>query len=189
MITIQDAEKIVKETLSEKRYFHSVCVMKRCEEYAKMLGANVEDAKLIGILHDIAKEMPKEEKVKYCEENGIEIDEVEREHITLLHGKIAAHISKHQYGLNDELADAIKYHTTGRKDMTVLDKILYVADTTGEDRHYDNTEFFYKLSKEDFDKALIEILKFTIKDRLNENKLVHMQSIEAYNDLVFKFNK
>lgn len=186
MITVDEANKLVKGILSEKRYYHSVCVMERCAEYAEMLGLNVEDAKIIGLMHDLAKEMPKEDKVKYCEENKIEIDDIERYHINLLHGKIAAHISKTKYGLRDELADAIRYHTTGRKNMTLWDKILYVADTTGIDRDYSNTEYFYNLSKENFVKALIEILKYTINDRLQEGKFIHMLSVEAYNDLVLK---
>lgn len=186
MITVDEANELVKGILSEKRYYHSVCVMERCAEYAEMLGLNVEDAKIIGLMHDLAKEMSKEEKKEYCEENGIEIDDVERQHLTLLHGKIAAHICKTKYGLSDELADAIKYHTTGRKNMTIWEKVLYVADTTGKDRNYSNTEYFYNLSKENLDKALIEILKFVINDRLEEGKMIHMYSVEAYNDLVLK---
>lgn len=186
MITVDEANELVKCNLSEKRYYHSVCVMERCAEYAKIYGLDIENAKVIGLLHDLAKEMSKEEKKKYCEENGIEIDDVEKEHLTLLHGKIAAHICKTKYGLNDELSDAIKYHTTGRKEMTIWDKILYIADATGKDRKYDNTEYLYNLAKANIDKALIEILKFTINDRLNESKLIHMSSVEAYNDLILK---
>ena len=70
--------------------------------------------------------------------------------------------------------------------MTIWEKVLYVADTTGKDRNYSNTEYFYNLSKENLDKALIEILKFVINDRLEEGKMIHMYSVEAYNDLVLK---
>lgn len=188
MITEQEANELIKSVLSEKRYFHSVCVMERCEEYAKDFGLDVNDAKIIGLLHDIAKEMPKEDKIKYCRENNLSINNVEEKHVTLLHGKIAAHMAKTKYRLRDELADAIEYHTTGRKNMTIWDKILYVADTTGRDRKYSNTEYFYKLSKENFDKCIIEILLFSIKDRIEERKMIHVDSIDALNDLLLKEN-
>ena len=68
MITVEEANKVIKNCLSEKRYNHSVCVMERCIEYAKIYGLDETKASLMGLLHDMAKEMPKEEKVKYCEE-------------------------------------------------------------------------------------------------------------------------
>lgn len=186
MISEKEANELVKSILSEKRYYHSVCVMERCEEYAKDFGLDINDARIIGLLHDIAKEMPKEEKVAYCKENNLSINEVEEKHITLLHGKIAAHMAKNIYGLRDELADAIEFHTTGRDNMTIWDKILYVADTTGKDRNYSNTEYFYKLSKENFDKCIIEILLFSIKDRIDDRKMIHVDSINALNFLLSK---
>lgn len=70
--------------------------------------------------------------------------------------------------------------------MTIWDKILYAADATGKDRHYDNTEFLYNLAKEDIDKCVIEILKVSIIDRFEERKLIHLDSIEAFNDLILK---
>ena len=130
--------------------------------------------------------MPKEEKVKFCEEHGLEINEIEQKHITLLHAKIAAHIAKTEYELSDDICDAIKYHTTGRKNMTIWDKILYAADATGKDRHYDNTEFLYNLAKENIDKCVIEILKVSTIDRFEEEKLVHLESVKAFNDLLIK---
>lgn len=186
MITVEEANKVIKNCLSEKRYNHSVCVMDRCIEYAKIYGLDETKASLMGLLHDMAKEMPKEEKVKFCEEHSLEINEIEQKHITLLHAKIAAHIAKNEYELSDDICDAIEYHTTGRKNMTIWDKILYAADATGKDRHYDNTEFLYNLAKEDIDKCVIEILKVSIIDRFEEGKLIHLDSIEAFNDLILK---
>lgn len=186
MITLEEADKLIKETLSEKRYNHSICVMERCAEYARDFGVDEDLAKLMGILHDVAKEMPKEEKVEYCKKNNLEINEVEAKHITLLHGKIAAHMCKTMFDMPDNLCDAIEYHTTGRRNMTIWDKILYVADTTSSDRKYDNTEKIYKLSKENFNESVIECLMFTIQDRLEQRKMIHIESINALNDLLSK---
>jgi len=118
----------VKQNLSEKRYYHSVCVMKKCEELAKHFGENIEEAKKVGLIHDIAKELSDEEKLSYAKENDIEIDPVELKHPGLLHGKIGADIAKKKFGFSEKMCQAIKYHTTGGKNMSILDKILYVAD-------------------------------------------------------------
>ena len=91
---LKEIQKYVKEHLSEKRYNHSVGVMERSEELAKMYGADIEIAKKIGIAHDVAKEISEEDKLKYVEDNNIEIDEVERKNTTLLHAKIGKDIDE-----------------------------------------------------------------------------------------------
>lgn len=91
-------------------------------------GENIEEAKKVGIIHDIAKEFSDEEKLAYAQENGIEIDSVEQAHPGLLHGKIGADIAKKKFRFSEKMCQAIKYHTTGGKNMSLLDKILYVSD-------------------------------------------------------------
>ena len=186
MITLEEAKELIKSILSEKRYNHSICVMERCIEYAQIYGIDENKACLMGLLHDMAKEMSKEEKIEYCNNNDLPIDDIERRHVTLLHAKIAAHMAKTKYGLSNDVCDAIEYHTTGRVNMTIWDKILYAADATGKDRHYDNTEFLYNLAKENIDKCVIEILKVSTIDRFEEEKLVHLESVKAFNDLLIK---
>lgn len=188
MVKLEDAMERVQDTLSPKRYEHSVNVMKKCEEYAGIYGADVELCKLMGILHDVGKELSKEEKVKYCRDNKIPIDEIELENPGLLHGKIAADMAKKEYNLPKEAQDAIIYHTTGRANMTIYDKILFVADSTSIDRKYENTDYFRHIAKEDLDEACIEILKFTIKDRVDEEKLLHINSVYALNYLLKEKN-
>lgn len=77
---LTEIQAYVKQTLSKKRYYHSICVMERCAELAKHYNQNIEEAKKVGILHDIAKEMNDEEKITYAKENGLEIDQVEQSH-------------------------------------------------------------------------------------------------------------
>ena len=90
MSLLEEVEKYAKETLSEKRFSHSIGVMNMAEELAVLYGVDVEKAKICGLAHDIAKEMSKEEALAYVEENNIEIDEVEKINTSLLHGKIGA---------------------------------------------------------------------------------------------------
>ena len=124
MEKFEEIFEFVKNTLSEKRFYHSVCVMERAIEYAKIYGADTEKAKIAGILHDIAKEIPKEDRVSYAENIGVIPDEIEKESTGLLHSKVAAKIAETKFGLDKEICDSIAYHTTGRENMTLLDKII-----------------------------------------------------------------
>ena len=159
MEKFEEIFEFVKNTLSEKRFYHSVCVMERAIEYAKIYGADTEKAKIAGILHDIAKEIPKEDRVSYAENIGVIPDEIEKESTGLLHSKVAAKIAETKFGLDKEICDSIAYHTTGRENMTLLDKIKYIADYTGKDRKYEDTNYMYELAKKDIDAAIIYRLK------------------------------
>ena len=129
-MTISEIEQIVKKTLSEKRYYHSLCVMEKCEEYAEIYRIDIETAKKVGLAHDIAKEMPDDEKMNYARENGLSVIDVEQRHTGLLHAKIGADIAKKRFGFTEKMCKAIRMHTTGGQDMELLDKILFVADAT-----------------------------------------------------------
>ena len=168
-----DIEKIledVKNTLSEKRYIHSIGVMKQAEYLAKKYGQDVEIAKAVGIAHDIAKELTEEEKIKYVEENKIKIDEIEKINIGLLHAKIGADICKKKYNFTEEMQNAIKYHTTGNENMDTLAKIIFVADKTEENRKYDDLQTVQKLADEDLDKCILYILDYMLVDNVKKQK-------------------
>ena len=124
----------IQRELSEKRYNHSIGVMKKAEELAKLYKVNINKAKLVGLAHDIGKELSKEDKLKYVKENNIEIDRIEKINVGLLHGKIGADICKKRYDFTEDMQDAIKFHTTGNKDMDLLAKIIFVADKIEEGR-------------------------------------------------------
>lgn len=129
-MTISELEQIVKKVLSEKRYYHSICVMEKCGELAEIYGIDKDVARKVGLVHDIAKEMPDEEKLVYVEENGININNVEKTHVGLLHAKIGADIAEKKFKFTSEMCRAIRLHTTGGENMSLLDKILLVADST-----------------------------------------------------------
>lgn len=184
-----DIEKIledVKNTLSEKRYIHSIGVMKQAEYLAKKYGQDVEIAKAVGIAHDIAKELTEEEKIKYVEENKIEIDEIEKINIGLLHAKIGADICKKKYNFTEEMQNAIKYHTTGDENMDTLAKIIFVADKTEENRKYDDLQTVQKLADEDLDKCILYILDYMLVDNVKKQKLIHPDSIKIRNKILIE---
>lgn len=184
-----DIEKIledVKNTLSEKRYIHSIGVMKQAEYLAKKYGQDVEIAKAVGIAHDIAKELTEEEKIKYVEENKIEIDEIEKINIGLLHAKIGADICKKKYNFTEEMQKAIKYHTTGNENMDTLAKIIFVADKTEENRKYDDLQTVQKLADEDLDKCILYILDYMLVDNVKKQKTIHPDSIKIRNKILIE---
>lgn len=184
-----DIEKIledVKNTLSEKRYIHSIGVMKQAEYLAKKYGQDVEIAKAVGIAHDIAKELTEEEKIKYVEENKIEIDEIEKINIGLLHAKIGADICKKKYNFTEEMQKAIKYHTTGNENMDTLAKIIFVADKTEENRKYDDLQTVQKLADEELDKCILYILDYMLVDNVKKQKTIHPDSIKIRNKILIE---
>ena len=173
--------EIVKNTLSEQRFLHSECVAARCVELAKIYGLDEEIARLIGISHDVAKEMPNNEKIKYCMDNNLDIDDIEQIHPGLLHGKIAADIGAKEYGFTEEMCSAIRCHTTGKANMSKLDKILYVADMSSADRQFPDKGYIIRLANENLDECVKYILKTGINERMEREKKVHLNSLRALN--------
>lgn len=176
----------IKNTLSEKRFNHTLGVVKRAIEYAKVYNANIEDVKLAALSHDIAKEIPFEECMKKVEELKIQLDEIEIKNFNLLHAKLGAEIIKNKYHFNDDIINAIKYHTTGRENMSILEKIIFLADATEENRNYPELENLVNMIKEDIDKGMIFTLKWTFDDLMKKEKLIHIDAVKAYNFLISK---
>lgn len=183
-MNLEQIQEDVKKILSEKRYLHSVAVMERAEELAKIFNENVEIAKLVGITHDIAKELNEEEILKYIKENNIEIDEIEERQLYLLHGKIGADICKKKYGFSDYMIKAIELHTTGYKNMSKLDKIIFLADKTEKTRSYSDLEEATEICNKSLNEGMIYCLDSAIKYNLERNRLIHPNTIITRNDIM-----
>lgn len=181
---LQKIQQDLKQILSEKRYLHSIGTMKLAEELAKQYHVNPEEAALTGLAHDMAKELPKEERIKYIEENHIPIDEIEEKSTGLLHGKIGAYMAKTKYSFSESMQKAIAYHTTGSPDMDTLAKIIFIADKAEETRNYEDIETVRALAKKDLDQCILYILDFTIKQNIDKKKLVHPNSILTRNKIL-----
>jgi len=139
MVTYEELYERAKNELSEKRFKHTLGVVDRAIEYAEIYNVKVEDAKIAAILHDIAKEYSDEKSYEILKKYGYELDDVEKGNHKLLHGKVGAMIAKYEYGLSDEITDAISFHTTGRANMTTLEKIIYLADATEKRKNLSGT--------------------------------------------------
>lgn len=180
MIDYDKLYNIAKEKLSKERFKHSEAVARRAIEYAKIYGVDEKIAKITAIAHDIAKELSKEEEDFYIRKYEIQLDEIEKQNHSLVHAKIGAEICKNEYGFTLDMANSIKYHTTGKENMTTLEKIIYLADATDETREYD-FEPYVKIIKEDLNKGMVETTKNTIKRLLDSGKMIHLDSIKCYN--------
>lgn len=182
----KEIENDVKSALSEYRFTHSLGVVKKAVELAKIYGVQEETAKKVGIAHDIAKEMTDEEILEYVKNNNIEIDEIETVNPSLLHGKIGADIATKKYGFTEDMVNAIKWHTTGRKNMSMLEKIIYVADKTEENRKGTrfNLEKSRELSTQNIDETLIFLMNEFITYNVKNEWLIHPETINARNDLL-----
>lgn len=180
MIKYEELYNDVKNTLSEKRFKHSEGVVKRALEYSKIYGGDIEQIKLTAIAHDIAKELSFEENQKYISKYNIELDDIEKTSKNLLHAIIGAQICKDKYGFTDDMVNAVKYHTTGRENMSMLEKIIYLADATEEGKKY-SVDSFVETVKNDIDNGMYEVSKFVSKSLLERNELIHLNTIRCYN--------
>lgn len=183
-MSYEEIKEEVKKILGEKRFKHSCGVAKRAEELAIIYGEDCKKAKLIGIAHDIAKEMPKDEAEKYVKENKIIFDEIEKKEKGLWHSKIGADICVKKFGFTNDMKQAITYHTTGNTNMTTLDKILYIADKTEENRAYEGIEEAIKISNKNLDEGVLFCAKRAIQYSLKKDSLIHLDTIKLINKII-----
>lgn len=157
-------EKKLSKYLDEARFSHTLGVMYTCASLAMVHGYDLQAAQIAGLLHDSAKCIPNKKKLKICAQNDIPVTNFEREHPFLLHAKLGAYIAAEKYGVTDkEVLSAITYHTTAKPEMTLLEKIVYIADyiEPARDKAPHLTEL-RKLAFQDLDECIYEILKDTL---------------------------
>ncbi len=157
-------QKRVKKHLDADRFQHTLGVMYTAGALAMCHGTDLEKALLAGLLHDCAKCVPPEEKIKICQMNHIFISEVEYENPGLLHAKLGAYFAEHKYDVTDpEILCAIRCHTTGRPAMSILDKIIYIADYIEPGRmELPDMADIRRLAFQDLDACICRILESSL---------------------------
>lgn len=161
---IRKITKALEKELDAKRFEHTIGVEYTATSLAMAHGASVKDAQLAGLLHDCAKAVPDDKKIALCEKYGIPIREVERANPGLLHAKLGSYFAEHTYGVdNPDVLGAIEWHTTGKPGMSLLEKIVFVADYIEPSRkQLINMEEIRHLAFKDIDKAVMQILEDTL---------------------------
>lgn len=179
-----DYKEIIKPMLSERRYFHSLCVADEAVILAKKFGCDKEKAYTAGILHDIIKDTPKEEMLKMFNDFGIILTGVEKQAPKLWHAILGSEYVRRVLEIDDEdIISAIRYHTTAKADMTLLEKVIYIADFTSADRDYNGAEDMRKAAEVGLDTAMRAALKFSVIDLAEHGKAIHPDTIDAYNEV------
>ena len=163
--SIEEIQKILKKDLKENRYNHTVGVQYTSICLAMKYGYDLELAEVAGLLHDCAKELSGKKLIEICRENGEAISETELKSPFLLHGKAGACMARDHFGItNPMILDAIRYHTTGRPNMTLLDKIVFTADYIEPGRKKaENLKELRQMAFENLDEAVLCILEQTLK--------------------------
>lgn len=186
MEELERIQEYLKNSLSEKRYRHSIGTMKKAVELAKEYEINVGKAALVGLSHDIAREMQPEEMLAYVEKNAILIEDIEKERVVLLHSKIGADICKKRYGFTEDMVHAIGIHSIAEENMDMLSKILFVADKIEETRNYEEVEYRRELAKKDIDETILHILEKQIERDIARQRQMIPSSIRARNYLLLE---
>ena len=181
LITRKEAARLAKRTLSQRRYEHTRNVEKLAVRLAERNGVSEEKAALAALLHDIAKELPKDRMLQLIAENDIIAEGAAKHLPPVWHGAAAAVLAKTEYGVEDEeILSAIRCHTTGKADMSLLDKIIYLADMTSAERDWPGVDELRKLEMQDLDRALCDALKRSIDFVEEKGGTLDPESVAAY---------
>lgn len=184
-MNLDEYKNLIKSKMSEHRFVHSVNVSKEARKLAKIYGADAEKAAIAGILHDITKEMPVEEQLKIITDSGIILDNVQKNAPKLWHGISGSIYIKENLDINDaDILNAIRYHTTGRAGMSLLEKIIFVADFTSQERTYKGVSTMRKKSRKTLDEAMLYGFKFTFSDLSKRELAIHSDELACYNEIV-----
>lgn len=176
-------DKTLKEkvhmSLKRDRFMHSLGVVKMAKGLCKIYGVDEKKAYTAAILHDCAKNIEMETALKKCEDYGVILDEYEKKNPALIHAKLGERIAFYEYGIEDEdILNAIKWHTVGRVNMSILEKIIFISDMIEDGRTFPGVELLRKTAYKDIDMALKQCILKTIEFNTAKKKEIHPNAYE-----------
>lgn len=179
---IKKLSKAMEDVQTGKRFQHTLGVEFTAAAMAMKFGVPLMDAQIAGLLHDCAKCLSDEKQLKICEKNHIDITDVEKRNPYLLHGKVGAFLAKTEYEIeNEDVLNAIQWHTTGRPGMSDLEKIIFIADFIEPGRKTaPNLSEIRKMAFEDLDKTMIKILEDTLEYLRGDGREIDPMTKETY---------
>lgn len=173
----------LQSALSIKRYIHTMGVVDEAVKLAKLYGEDIEKIKTAALLHDCAKDYPNDMKKRLCKEFHIPLDDIMKAQIDLTHSFLGAKIAKREYNVKDgDILEAIRYHTTGKKSMTMFDKIIFVADVIEASRTFNGVQEIRQLAYTDINQAVKLCLERTIEYTKQKGNILHPLTLEALED-------
>ncbi|WP_226673190.1 bis(5'-nucleosyl)-tetraphosphatase (symmetrical) YqeK [Rossellomorea aquimaris] len=180
----EKALEIVRGHLTEHRYIHTCGVMETSIELAHRYGADEKKAETAAIFHDYAKFRDKQEMKAIIEEENLS-GELLLYNSELWHAPVGALLVEREVGIEDgEILNAIRFHTSGKEGMTILDKVIYLADYIEPNRGFPGVEEVRELAKESLDAALIKALQNTMTFLMKKNQAIYPDTFRFYNELI-----
>ena len=188
-LTIDELRPIALSYLKAKRIPHVLGTEKTAVALAEKYGADVEKARVAALLHDCTKRLPMSDQLKLCEEYGIALDSVERRAVKLLHAKTGAALARRVFDVDDEIYNAILWHTTGRADMTTLEKVIYLADYIEPTRVFEGVDTLREAVWADLDRGLLMGLEMSIAEMKEMGSPTHSNTLRARDFLKGRANE
>lgn len=175
----------LRPRMGERRRKHSIAVCREAVRLARKYGADPEKAETAGILHDICKETPDAEQLRILSDFGIMLTSVEKKEPKLYHAMSGSVYIQQQLVVSDpDIVNAVRYHTTARAGMSLLEKVLYLADYTSADRDYPGVTEMRELVEIGILPAMEFALRFTVSDLCERGRCIHPDTISAYNEVM-----
>lgn len=182
--------ELIRSKLELRRFQHSLNVAESARYLAEKYGGDADKAYTAGLLHDVMKNSSPEEQLGVITEAGIELLPEERANKKLWHAIAGAEYIRNVMGIDDkEIYKAVRYHTTGRAKMSLLEKIVYLADYISAERNYKDVDVMRRLCDESMEKASLYALEFGIPDLVRRGSVIHPDSLDLYNELVIGGNR
>lgn len=179
---IEKIKQNLKQDISKNRYDHTLRVVLCCEKLAKVYGEDLEKTKIAALLHDSAKFLSKEKVFEMAKDLNLLDDDIYFYNKEIIHGYLGAKLAKVKYNIKDcDILNAIKYHTTGRSEMSLLEKIIFMGDYIEPSRSFNGIEEIRNLAYKDLDGAMLLALDTNLKFLLEKGKLISRDTIEARN--------
>ncbi|MEW9500501.1 bis(5'-nucleosyl)-tetraphosphatase (symmetrical) YqeK [Jeotgalibacillus marinus] len=185
----EEALTYVQKVLPERRYMHTLGVVETAKELAEKHGANVEHAEMAAILHDAAKHHDRDDMKNLLQKEDMD-QRLMQFHHELWHAPVGAYLAKVTIGIeSQDVLNAIRFHTTGRAKMSLLEKIIYVADYIEPSRKFTGVEKVREVAYEDIDRALSRAVKQSILFLIEKKQRIFPDTLECYNDVMLQKEK
>lgn len=182
--------KEIRKRLTDYRFYHSLNVADEAKRLALIYGADPEKAFTAGLVHDIMKDTDKAEQKRIIEESGHTLTPTELESPKTWHAMSGEAFLRNRLGIKDEeILSAVRYHTTARAGMSLLEKVIYIADYTSKERDYEDVDVMREKADRSLEEAMLYGLSFTIDEMIKQGRPVHEDSLLAYNEVAISEKK
>ncbi|MDR3349576.1 MAG: bis(5'-nucleosyl)-tetraphosphatase (symmetrical) YqeK [Acidaminococcales bacterium] len=179
---IQEIDALLKTSLPPKRYEHSVSVMCEAAVLAEHHNLDPEKIRIAALLHDCGRESANHEAPRKAREMGLSVSPIEEAQPVLLHARMGAAIAREKYRITDaEILKAISLHTTGGKNMSELDMVIFLADYTEPARVQKGVDKVRRLARANMDLAMLSALKYNMEYLLRSRRCIHPDCIDCWN--------